>query len=422
MTRGRWSLRTAGSPAAGNGLLEYGFYGPPHLRGVARHLDAALFHDGELLLRRAFAARDDGAGVAHALSRRCGNARDEADDRFFHVVLRPARRDLLVRAADLAHHDHRLGLRVVVEHAQNVDVLQSVDRIAADADAGRLAEADLHQLPDRFISQRPGARHHPHRPLLVDVARHDADLDLVGRDHPGAVRPDEQRSSAPHAVLGPDHVAHRDAFGDADHQVEVSVDRLVDGRCGERRRHVDHGDGRAGGLFRIFHRTIDRNAIEILAGLPGVDAGDIAIPSVGVVAPRPRVELARLAGDALRHHPRVLVDQDAHCFAFAAATTFCAASAMFFAEMIGRPESARIFFPSATRLPSRRTTSGTFRLTAFEAFTKPSAITSHSMMPPKMFTRIAFSDGLRSMILNASVTFSVVAPPPTSRKLAGLPP
>src|SRR2546427_6991629 len=49
--------------------------------------------------------------VAHALSGRRGNSGDEAHDRFFHVVLRPARRDLLVRAADLAHHDHRLGLR-----------------------------------------------------------------------------------------------------------------------------------------------------------------------------------------------------------------------------------------------------------------------------------------------------------------------
>src|SRR6267143_1680577 len=393
-----------------------------HLRGVARHPDAAFLHDGELFLRGALAAGDDGAGVAHAFPRRRGNAGDEADDRFFHVVLRPARRDLLVRAADLAHHDHRLGLRVVVEHAQNVDVLQSVDRVAADADAARLAEADFHQLPDRFISQRPGARHDPHRPLPVDVARHDADLDLVGRDHAGAVRPDEQRSPALHAVLGADHVAHRDAFGDADHQVQVRVDRLVDRRGGERGWNVDHGDRRAGGLFRIFHRTVDRNAIEILARLPGIDAGDIAIPAVGVVAPRPRVELAGLAGDALRHHPRVLVDQDAHFFAFAAATTFCAASAMFFAEMIGRPESARIFFPSSTRLPSRRTTSGTFRLTAFEAFTSAVAMTSQRMMPPKMLTRIALSDGLRSMILNASVTFSVVAPPPTSRKFAGLPP
>src|SRR5467141_2134894 len=422
MTRGRWSLRTAGSPAAGNGLPEYGFYGPPHLRGVAGHLDAALFHDGELLLRRAFAARDNGAGVAHALSRRRGDAGDEADDRFFHVVVRPARRDLLVRAADLAHHDHRFGLRVVIEHAWNVDVLQSVDRITADADAARLAESDFHQLPDRFISQRPGARHDSHRPLLVDVARHDADLDLVGRDHAGAVRPDEQRSLALHAVPGADHVAYRDAFGDADHQVQVRVHRLVDGRGGERGWNVDHGDCRAGGLFRIFHRTIDRNAVEILARLPGIDAGDIAIPAVGVVAPRPRVELAGLAGDALRHDPRVLADQDAHFFAFAAATTFCAASAMFLAEMIGRPESARIFLPSSTLVPSSRTTSGTRRLTALDASTSAVAMTSQRMMPPKMFTRIAFSDGLRSMILNASVTFSVVAPPPTSRKFAGLPP
>ena len=44
------------------------------------------------------------------------------------------------------------------------------------------------------------------------------------------------------------------------------------------------------------------------------------------------------------------------------------------------------------------------------------------MMPPKMLTRIAFTFGFFSMILNASVTFSAVAPPPTSRKLAGEPP
>jgi hypothetical protein len=35
---------------------------------------------------------------------------------------------------------------------------------------------------------------------------------------------------------------------------------------------------------------------------------------------------------------------------------------------------------------------------------------------------MAATFGFRNMILNASVTFSVVAPPPTSRKLAGSPP
>jgi hypothetical protein len=41
------------------------------------------------------------------------------------------------------------------------------------------------------------------------------------------------------------------------------------------------------------------------------------------------------------------------------------------------------------------------------------------MMPPKMLTRMPLTFGFLSMILKASVTFSVVAPPPTSRKLAG---
>ena len=47
---------------------------------------------------------------------------------------------------------------------------------------------------------------------------------------------------------------------------------------------------------------------------------------------------------------------------------------------------------------------------------------SHFMMPPKMLTKIPFTLGSAVMILNASVTFSAVAPPPTSRKFAGSPP
>ncbi len=49
----------------------------------------------------------------------------------------------------------------------------------------------------------------------------------------------------------------------------------------------------------------------------------------------------------------------------------------------------------------------------------PEKVTEAFMMPPKMFTRIAFTWGFFSMILKASVTFSGVAPPPTSKKLAG---
>ena len=46
-------------------------------------------------------------------------------------------------------------------------------------------------------------------------------------------------------------------------------------------------------------------------------------------------------------------------------------------------------------------------------------MTSQRMMPPKMLTRMPFTFGSEVMILNAAVTFSLVAPPPTSRKFAG---
>ncbi len=66
-----------------------------------------------------------------------------------------------------------------------------------------------------------------------------------------------------------------------------------------------------------------------------------------------------------------------------------------------------------------RTTSGTLRLTALQATMTPVAMVSHFMMPPKMLTKMALTLGFFSMILKASVTFSAVAPPPTSKKLAG---
>ena len=44
------------------------------------------------------------------------------------------------------------------------------------------------ELPHGFIGQGPGARYHAYVAFLVDVAGHDADLALAGRDHAGAVR------------------------------------------------------------------------------------------------------------------------------------------------------------------------------------------------------------------------------------------
>src|SRR3990172_5875177 len=258
----------------------------------------------------------------------------------------------------------------------------------------------------------------------MDVSGHDADLDFIRRDHAGAVGSEQPGAPALHPVLGAYHVAHRDALGNADHEIEVGVDRLVDRGSGERRRHVNHRHVGAGFFLGFPDRRKNRYAFVRRAGFLRIDPRDVAGPAVRVFLAHLGVKLAGFSGDALRHHPGILVDQYRHDYARAPAalTTLTAASAMLRPEMIGSPDSARIFLPRSTLVPSSRTTSGTLRCTSFAAATMPSAMTSHFMMPPKMFTSIALTFGFLSMILNASVTFSAEAPPPTSRKLAGPPP
>ena len=99
--------------------------------------------------------------------------------------------------------------------------------------------------------------------------------------------------------------------------------------------------------------------------------------------------------------------------------TSLAASSKEEAVAIGNPLFEIMSLPSATLVPSRRTTRGTLKLTLRAAATIPLAIVSHFIIPPNMFTRIALTRGSDCKILNASVTCASFADPPTSRKLAG---
>ncbi len=56
------------------------------------------------------------------------------------------------------------------------------------------------------------------------------------------------------------------------------------------------------------------------------------------------------------------------------------------------------------------------------ASTTPWASTSQRMMPPKILIKTPRTRTSDRMILKAWATLSLVAPPPTSRKLAGSPP
>ena len=100
------------------------------------------------------AGADERPGVSHACAGGRGDAGDEADDGFLQVRLAPDRGLGLVGPADLADHDDGVGVRVVVEGAHHVDVLQAIDRVAANADGGGLAQTDFGQLRHGFIGQR----------------------------------------------------------------------------------------------------------------------------------------------------------------------------------------------------------------------------------------------------------------------------
>ena len=102
---------------------------------------------------------------------------------------------LLGRAADLADHDHRFGVGIGREQPQRVDEAGADQRIAADADAGRLPHALLRQLVDRFVGQRAALRHDADAAFAADVARDDARLALSGRDDARAVRADRAASA-----------------------------------------------------------------------------------------------------------------------------------------------------------------------------------------------------------------------------------
>src|SRR5436305_900453 len=78
-------------------------------RGAGAHAHAGFLERRDLVLRRALAAGDDRAGVAHAAAGRRRLAGDEGDDGLLHVLRDVLGGLLLGAAADLADHDQRIG-------------------------------------------------------------------------------------------------------------------------------------------------------------------------------------------------------------------------------------------------------------------------------------------------------------------------
>src|ERR1700688_3295270 len=120
--------------------------------------------------RGALAAGDDRARMAHAASRGCGLAGDEADHRLLDVSLDVGGGRFFRGASDFTDQDDGLSFRVLIEQFERVDVGGSNDGIAADADRRRLADPALGELIDSLVSEGPGAGNNAYAALLVDTA------------------------------------------------------------------------------------------------------------------------------------------------------------------------------------------------------------------------------------------------------------
>src|SRR5690606_13055200 len=159
-------------------------------------------------------------------------------------------------------------------------------------------------------------------------------------------------------------------------------------------------------------------------GLAGIDATD----DVGAGGEHLGRVLGALGpGDALNDDLAAGIEEDRHVsYAPAASSAALSAALSMVSTCVtsGWLASLRMRRPSSTLLPSRRTTSGLVASSPriFSASTMPFATASQAVMPPKTLTNTLLTSGSPRMTSRPAAMTSAEAPPPMSRKFAGLTP
>src|SRR4029077_7254012 len=235
----------------------------------------------------------------------------------------------------------------------------------------------------------------------------------------GAIRSDQPRLRIFQRGRDTHHVERGNSFGDADDQRQSRVGSFQNGVGGKWWWDKNDGSIRLGRANRLGH-GVEYGHVEMLrSAFAWCDACD---DLRAVLQHLLGMKAAFAAGEALDDNARALINKNTHRPPPASFTTFSAPSFMLSATVKLKPELRRISFPCSTLVPSMRTTTGIFSFNSFAAFTTPLASTSQRKMPPKMLTNTARTLGSLSRMRNAFFTWSSEAPPPTSRKFAGLPP
>src|SRR5712691_927035 len=279
------------------------------LRGTLHRVNARGAHGGVFIFSGALASADDRAGVAHAAARRSGLAGNEADHGFPHVRFDEFRSAFFGIAADFADHHDGVRIGIVVEETDRVKERCADDGIAADADAGGLADTETRELVHGFVGQRAAAAYQPDVALLVNASRHDADFAFARRDDAGTIRADQARLRVVHGRGDAHYVERGNAFGDANDQGQRDISGFENGVGGKRRRHKNDRSIRGGFAHRVG-KGVKHGPVEMFraALARGYAADDVR----AVLDHLLRVKGAFAAREALHDQSCVLVYKHAH--------------------------------------------------------------------------------------------------------------
>src|SRR5690606_2063949 len=116
----------------------------------------------------------------------------------------------------------------------------------------------------------------------------------------------------PHAITHDEHVAHWDAFGNADHQIQIGLNGFPNGVSRPSWGHIDDRNRGASGVFSVLYRSIDWDPFEVLTCLLGMNTRHERFATVGVFAAHTSMELSRFAGNPLCDDLGVFIDENRH--------------------------------------------------------------------------------------------------------------
>src|SRR5260370_42157703 len=221
--KGGYRRNRRGKPRPHKTLFQGGGDRGAEVRGSLDGANAGGGHRSVLVPGGALTAADNRASVAHAASRRRSLPGDEADNRLLHIGFDPFRSALFGVPADFTDQDDGLRAGLIVEKLDGIEEGRADDGIAADADAGGLANAEARQLVDGFVSERAAAADNADVSLLVNAAGHDADFALARRNDARTIRTNEACFVEVHNRGHANHVDDGDTLGDANNERDLCI-------------------------------------------------------------------------------------------------------------------------------------------------------------------------------------------------------